>query len=140
MRDELFAWVVTLLRDLHARHCRRPLCKPSGWLVDEAQDAHSEIAQRHSQRSKRLMARMPFCVSFRHRADAFSMHCTDNTRPSAAEATRVRVRRCRILDDGLAQVAALTPLQLQGRLSVQFIDDFGRTEAGIDAGGLFKEY
>ena len=43
-------------------------------------------------------------------------------------------------DDGLAQVAALTPLQLQGRLSVQFVDDFGRTEAGIDAGGLFKEY
>ena len=86
------------------------------------------------------MARMPFCVSFRHRADAFSLHSSDNARPSAAEATRVRVRRCRILDDGLAQVASLTPLQLQGRLSVQFVDDFGRTEAGIDAGGLFKEY
>ena len=86
------------------------------------------------------MARMPFCVSFRHRADAFSLHSSDNARPSAAEATRVRVRRCRILDDGLAQVASLTPLQLQGRLSVQFVDDFGRTEAGIDAGGLFKEF
>ena len=34
----------------------------------------------------------------------------------------------------------MTPLQLQGRLSVQFVDDFGRTEAGIDAGGLFKEF
>ena len=86
------------------------------------------------------MARMPFCVSFRHRADAFSLHSSDNARPSASEATRVRVRRCRILDDGLAQVASLTPLQLQGRLSVQFVDDFGRTEAGIDAGGLFKEF
>jgi hypothetical protein len=50
------------------------------------------------------------------------------------------VRRRRILDDGLAQVASLTPLQLRGRLSVQFVDDFGQIEAGIDAGGLFKEF
>ena len=49
----------------------------------------------------------------------------------------MRVRRCKILGGGLQ--VSLT-LATQGRLSVQFVDDFGRTEAGIDAGGLFKEF
>lgn len=140
VRDELFSWIVTLLRDLHARHCKRPLCKPKAWLVDSAQDARAELKMRYSRRSQKLMVRMPWCVSFRNRVDAFTAQSTTVEAFGHSQVTRVRVRRRRILDDGLAQVASLTPLQLRGRLSVQFVDDFGQIEAGIDAGGLFKEF
>lgn len=29
---------------------------------------------------------------------------------------------------------------LKGKLEVRFVDEFGNYEAGIDAGGLFKEF
>ena len=51
-----------------------------------------------------------------------------------------KVSPSQVLEDGLDRIANLSSAALKGRLSVAFIDDFGRAEAGIDAGGLFKEF
>ncbi|KAH8045041.1 ubiquitin-protein transferase [Aureococcus anophagefferens] len=64
----------------------------------------------------------------------------DASSPRPTDKTIVRVRRSHVLDDGLDRIAGLSPAALKGRLSVAFVDDWGRAEAGIDAGGLFKEF
>ena len=52
---------------------------------------------------------------------------------------RVNIRRKQILADGFN---ALSPLgiALKGRVQVIFVDEHGMEEAGVDGGGLFKEF
>ena len=50
----------------------------------------------------------------------------------------VRIRRGRILEDAIAQILPLGPVA-RGRLAVRYVNAAGGDEAGIDAGGLFKE-
>ncbi|KZV93827.1 HECT-domain-containing protein [Exidia glandulosa HHB12029] len=49
------------------------------------------------------------------------------------------IRRDRIAEDGFDQLNDLGPA-LKGTLSITFVDQFGREEAGIDGGGVFKEF
>ncbi|KAL6751920.1 hypothetical protein V8C86DRAFT_2767494 [Haematococcus lacustris] len=51
-----------------------------------------------------------------------------------------RVRRHHLLSDGFTQLASLTAEQLKTRVRVQFVDEEGLAEAGIDGGGLFKDF
>lgn len=51
----------------------------------------------------------------------------------------VPIRRDQLLYDGFDQLNALGE-GLKGRVRVQFIDPHGMVEAGVDGGGLFKEF
>lgn len=50
---------------------------------------------------------------------------------------RVTVRRGRIAEDGFNR---LGDVDLKGPIAITFIDQFGQEEAGIDGGGVFKEF
>ena len=51
------------------------------------------------------------------------------------------VSRETIFDDGYeAFVNKLSRANLKGKLEVRFVNELGQYEAGIDAGGLFKEF
>lgn len=52
---------------------------------------------------------------------------------------RAVVRRGNIARDGFDQLSGLTS-ELKGPIEIQFIDQFGQEEAGIDGGGVFKEF
>ena len=51
----------------------------------------------------------------------------------------IRITRGRILEDGLATMNHLGR-NMRERLSVQYFNEAGTRESGIDAGGLFKEF
>ncbi|THG96608.1 hypothetical protein EW026_g5256 [Hermanssonia centrifuga] len=51
--------------------------------------------------------------------------------------TRVTVRRGSIAQDGFDR---LDGVDLKGPIAITFIDQFGQEEAGIDGGGVFKEF
>ena len=53
--------------------------------------------------------------------------------------TRVTIRRNSVFEDGFTHLNALGP-ELKSPIAIQFIDEFGMQEAGIDGGGLFKEF
>ena len=53
--------------------------------------------------------------------------------------TRVTIRRSSVFEDGFSYLNELGP-RLKGPVAIQFIDEFGMPEAGIDGGGLFKEF
>ncbi|KAI1321825.1 hypothetical protein EDD11_000101 [Mortierella claussenii] len=52
---------------------------------------------------------------------------------------QARVRRGFVFEDGFDQLNSLGP-QLKGRIAISFIDQYGIPEAGIDGGGVFKEF
>ncbi|KFM25064.1 E3 ubiquitin-protein ligase UPL7 [Auxenochlorella protothecoides] len=54
--------------------------------------------------------------------------------------TRFTVRRAFLLEDGMAALLRLDAAALKARCAVTFVDALGREEAGIDAGGLQKEF
>ena len=53
--------------------------------------------------------------------------------------TRTTIRRNRIAEDGFDHLNDLGPA-MKGTLSITFVDQFGQEEAGIDGGGVFKEF
>ncbi|KAH8051631.1 ubiquitin-protein transferase [Aureococcus anophagefferens] len=131
--------------------------RPALWLVAEADEgaAREELRKGATRRSRLLLASMPFALPFRARVRLFQekvcpdgqsnaraeeIRFFDASSPRPTDKTIVRVRRSHVLDDGLDRIAGLSPAALKGRLSVAFVDDWGRAEAGIDAGGLFKEF
>jgi ubiquitin-protein ligase E3 C len=44
-----------------------------------------------------------------------------------------------VFEDGFSHLNELGS-RLKGPVAIQFIDEFGMPEAGIDGGGLFKEF
>ncbi|RXH71819.1 hypothetical protein DVH24_025320 [Malus domestica] len=53
---------------------------------------------------------------------------------------RFRIRRDRILEDAYDQMSALSEDDLRGPIRVTFVNEFGVEEAGIDGGGIFKDF
>ncbi len=51
-----------------------------------------------------------------------------------------KIRRNRIFQDGYLAFKDLSKAGLKNKLKVVFIDQFGNYEAGIDEGGLFKDF
>lgn len=55
-----------------------------------------------------------------------------------SSSTLITIHRSRIVEDGYAQLATLTPNALKGTIRVRFQNEFGLDEAGIDQDGVFK--
>lgn len=49
------------------------------------------------------------------------------------------IRRGHVADDGFRAFSGLGA-NMKGRLAIRFVDEYGQEEAGIDGGGLFKEF
>jgi len=58
----------------------------------------------------------------------------------AARVVQLTVRRSHLLEDSLSGLSRHSPDELRGRLFVRFVNAAGASEAGIDQGGLFKEW
>ena len=44
------------------------------------------------------------------------------------------------MEDGFAQIGRRDPDRVKGRLRIQYVNEAGLPEAGIDGGGLFKDF
>jgi hypothetical protein len=49
-------------------------------------------------------------------------------------------RRDQLLEDSFLQLNAMGPERLKGRLRIAYVNEAGLAEAGIDGGGLFKDF
>ena len=52
---------------------------------------------------------------------------------------KLNIRRDHIITDSYEQLQ-LTNSNLKGQIKIEFISEYGMNEAGIDGGGLFKEF
>lgn len=91
-----------------------------------------------------VLNNVPFMIPFQVRVGIFHQFAARDydrvrrqiQRPSVREFS---IRRSHIAEDGFTKLNGLGS-QLKHRFGIQFIDQFGMEESGIDGGGLFKEF
>ena len=143
-------------RDLYDRSSRRPLCVPKLWIVSDLMERDIRSCKTHGDfvalLSNPVLRVCPFLVSFKRRLKIFERIVTTNridiqgvndanpfnTNPLKS-GIPVRITRGRILEDGLATMNNLGS-NMRQRIAVQYYNEAGARETGIDVGGLFKEF
>ncbi|KAL3667809.1 hypothetical protein V7S43_007360 [Phytophthora oleae] len=101
-------------------------------------------------RAALILITMPQVLSFNERVQLFQKLLEDGKaqlggiRDEFSRAFQVRVKRDEIVDNSFEffqEVCnTMSPSALKGRIKVTFINEQGLEEAGIDGGGVFKEY
>mmetsp|Transcript_1495 Transcript_1495/g.3700 ORF Transcript_1495/g.3700 Transcript_1495/m.3700 type:complete len:357 (+) Transcript_1495:170-1240(+) len=145
------------MRDLYDRSSRRPLCAPNLWLVEDLLDKEIRRSKTHNDYESLLMTPVlrvcPFLVSFKRRLKLFERIVTTNRMdiqgqhnsnpfsmdPGLKPGIPVRIMRGRVLEDGLATLNNLGK-NMRQRIVVHYLNEAGAQEAGVDVGGLFKEF
>ena len=146
-----------VMRDLYDRSSRRPFCLPSMWTISGLME--KEIGQcktfadyQSLLSSSAVLKVCPFMVSFKRRLQLFERIINTNRVEMQGENSSnpfhnnplkpgipVRINRSRLLEDGIATMNNLGK-NMRQRISVQYVNEAGVREIGIDAGGLFKEF
>jgi ubiquitin-protein ligase E3 C len=144
------------MKDLYDRSSRRPLCTPKLWIVADLLESEIRSCKRHGDFASLLnlpvLRICPFLVSFKRRLKLFECIITTsrveiqgvndvnpfNTNP-LKKGIPVRITRARILEDGLATMNNLGS-NMRQRIVVNYYNEAGVRETGVDAGGLFKEF
>jgi len=142
--------------DLYDRSSRRLICVPTLWIVDDLMETELRRCKTEldyvSLLSAPVLRICPFLVSFKRRLRLFErivflnrsqIQGENSTNPFNSNplkpAKNVRITRGRILEDGLATMNNLGS-DMRQRISIQYFNEAGTREPGIDAGGLFKEF
>eukprot|EP01060_Flectonema_neradi_P038837 TRINITY_DN8286_c0_g1_i1.p1 TRINITY_DN8286_c0_g1~~TRINITY_DN8286_c0_g1_i1.p1 ORF type:complete len:1104 (+),score=173.77 TRINITY_DN8286_c0_g1_i1:255-3314(+) len=138
--------VVLLLYD---RNTRRGFCPAETWMVSSFKNSVLRESFKFDPNNitevPQVIYDMPFIVSFSDRALCLRKLIETDRANSNMSDTKfgITIRRDFLLEDGLAQLAKLVSKgisRLKARLHVQFKNSEGLEEAGIDAGGVFKEF
>uniref|UniRef100_A0A0G4HEI3 HECT-type E3 ubiquitin transferase n=1 Tax=Chromera velia CCMP2878 TaxID=1169474 RepID=A0A0G4HEI3_9ALVE len=166
----LRARVGDLVRSLYDRGGRRPFVLPNAWLIAETQTLiKNRMAALEEVRGTSLrgvgsiansgvrgaeatltavLAEMPHSVPFDDRVLVFYNGVMQDKEQVAMARQRAQyghgsvhtIRRDYIVEDGLASLGSLSGENLRDVFRVQFVDEHGQVESGIDGGGLFKEF
>ncbi|KZT00431.1 HECT-domain-containing protein [Laetiporus sulphureus 93-53] len=153
------------LQAIHARDSRRRFTPPDHWLVTSQVDMttfiqaavieEQNLAQPHGAHplTKRQVAylsprlgvlnNIPFAIPFETRVAIFRNFIRNDMATRGVRETphfarqRVVVRRGSVAQDGFDK---LEDADLHAPIMITFVDQFGNEEAGIDGGGVFKEF
>lgn len=153
----LIAAASKTMRDLYDRSSRRPFCLPKLWIIEDLLDKDIRRCKTFANYERLLHTPIlricPFLVSFKRRLKLFERIVTTNrieiqgqhnSNPFAMDSglkpgIPVRIMRGRVLEDGLATMNKLGK-DMRKRIVVHYLNEAGATEAGVDVGGLFKEF
>jgi len=150
-------WTSKLLAQLHDRNCRRRFVGPEAFHAEEAVgSATAFVAEMHNEdsRARRILRLAPSLVSFSVR-----VHCLRQLIAQDREEVRsarapvmseevenflgsgrtVQVRRDQLVMDGFQGLNRLGT-ELKRTVRIQFMNELGVAEAGVDGGGLFKDF
>ncbi|KAL3693449.1 hypothetical protein R1sor_007100 [Riccia sorocarpa] len=145
VRDRVADVSANLLAELHDRNSRRQFTPPQQFHAREAVDENF-FAQAESEntRAQYLLRKAPFLVPFTDRVRIYTSQLTAARQQSSHQTPfsrmRLRIRRDRIIEDAFAQLNPLTEDVLKGTIRVTFVNELGVEEAGVDGGGIFKDF
>ncbi|RPD62864.1 HECT-domain-containing protein [Lentinus tigrinus ALCF2SS1-7] len=155
------------LQALHARDSRRPFTTPEHWLVTAHMDMSTfiqaaileekQLSQPEGGRAPLLNKRqiaylsprlgvlnnIPFAIPFDVRVGIFRRFVLNDMQMRGVSewrgrgTHRVTIRRDHISQDGFDR---LGEVDLRSPIAITFVDQWGQEEAGIDGGGVFKEF
>ncbi|XP_062230824.1 E3 ubiquitin-protein ligase UPL6-like isoform X2 [Phragmites australis] len=134
-----------LLTQLQDWNNRLPFTSASDFY---SQDATSEnfVSQAilGNTRASEIIKLAPFLAPFTSRVKIFTSQLVNSrqstTSHSALTRHRFKIRRSRLLEDAFDQLRLLSEEDIKGPIRVAFINEHGEEEAGIDGGGIFKDF
>ncbi|KAL7178360.1 hypothetical protein ACSBR2_031501 [Camellia fascicularis] len=133
-----------LLSQLQDWNNRRQFTPPSDFHVDGVNDHFISQAMIENSRAHEILRHAPFLVPFTSRVKIFTSQLAAARQRHGPHAVftrnRFRIRRDHILEDAFSQLSALSKEDLRGPIRVTFVNGFGVEEAGIDGGGIFKDF
>ncbi|KAM1194951.1 hypothetical protein ACFX13_022035 [Malus domestica] len=133
-----------LLSQLQDWNNRREFTSPSDFHADGVNEFFITQAVIENTRANDIMKQAPFLVPFTSRVKIFTSQLAAarqrHESNSVFTRNRFRIRRDRILEDAYDQMSALSEDDLRGPIRVTFVNEFGVEEAGIDGGGIFKDF
>ncbi|KAI3648186.1 hypothetical protein MP228_006040 [Amoeboaphelidium protococcarum] len=89
-----------------------------------------------------ILLHMPYIISFENRVRLFQQYLAIDQKDNqymGFPRHRVTIRRSMLLEDSFNKLNQLGS-QLKDRVGITFISELGLEEAGIDGGGVFKEF
>nr|XP_029118823.1 E3 ubiquitin-protein ligase UPL6 isoform X2 [Elaeis guineensis] len=134
-----------LLSQLQDWNNRRPFAPGIDFHSQEAMsETFVSQAILGNARASEILKQAPFLVPFTSRVRIFtSMLAASKERYGPHHAlprNQFKIRRNRILEDAFNQLNMLSEEDLRGPIRVTFVNEFGVEEAGIDGGGIFKDF
>ena len=148
-KTRLILAACNLYNKLYDRNCRKAYTANTAWEWTALPAEHVVFGTESTKstpdarfRAALLLQLIPQVLSFDQRILIFnrllqkqmSEHYEDR-----GHGVRIVVRRKSLYEDAFSK---LNPLKgnLKGRIQISFVDEYGVEEAGIDGGGLFKEF
>ncbi|KAJ6718486.1 UBIQUITIN-PROTEIN LIGASE E3C [Salix purpurea] len=133
-----------LLSQLQDWNNRQQFAPPSDFHADGVDDSFISQAIIDGTKANDIMKQAPFLVPFTTRVKIFNSQLLAIRQRQGSHGVftrnRFRIRRDHILEDAYNQMSALSEEDLRGLIRVSFINEFGVEEAGIDGGGIFKDF
>ncbi|XP_043709518.1 E3 ubiquitin-protein ligase UPL6-like isoform X1 [Telopea speciosissima] len=134
-----------LLAQLQDWNNRQQFTSPSDFHAQEAVDeVFISQALTENSRAYDILKQAPFLVPFTSRVRIFTSQLAAARQRNGPQAVftrhRFRIRRDRIFEDAFNQLSALSEEDLRGMIRVSFVNELGVEEAGIDGGGIFKDF
>jgi ubiquitin-protein ligase E3 C len=156
------------MAQMHERNGRRPFAPPEAFYAENVplERFQAEVLSGLSSgldnedyegsRAWTLLAHAPFLVPFMERAKVFQhlvaterVHYRNRDFISSFGGAGggpgglsrfVTVQRGHVLSNAYTEMGNAPPEHLRGRIRIQFLNEMGMEEAGVDGGGLFKEF
>jgi ubiquitin-protein ligase E3 C len=157
-----------LMAQLHERNGRRPFAPPEAFYAENLppERFQAEVLSGmasgldnedyEGSRAWTLLADAPFLVNFYERAKVFQhLVATERVHYRHRDfisilgrggdgpgglSRFVTVQRGQVLSDSYDELGNAPPEYLRGRIRIQFRNEMGMEEAGVDGGGIFKEF
>ncbi|KAI3821618.1 hypothetical protein L1987_09187 [Smallanthus sonchifolius] len=133
-----------LLSQLQDWNNRRQFAHPSNFHADGVNDHFISQAMIENTRAYDILKQAPFLVPFTSRVKLFTSQLAAIKERHGSHAlfnrSNFKIRRDHILEDAFSQLSTLTEEDLRGVIRVTFVNEFGVEEAGIDGGGIFKDF
>ncbi|KAI4311060.1 hypothetical protein MLD38_035996 [Melastoma candidum] len=133
-----------LLTQLHDWNSRRQFAPSSDFHADGVNEFFISQATFENTKAHDILRKAPFLVPFTSRVKIFASQLTAFRQRHGSQAVftrnRFRIHRDRILEDAYNQMSTLSEDDLRGLIRVSFVNEFGVEEAGIDGGGIFKDF
>jgi HECT-domain (ubiquitin-transferase) len=165
LRSHLSRSVGRLMAQLHERNGRRPFAPPEAFYAENLppERFQAEVLSGmasgldnedyEGSRAWTLLAHAPFLVPFFERAKVFQhLVATERVQYRNRDfisslgggpgglSRFVTVQRGQVLSDSYEELGNAPPEHLRGRIRIQFLNEMGMEEAGVDGGGIFKEF
>ncbi|TKY72456.1 E3 ubiquitin-protein ligase UPL6 [Spatholobus suberectus] len=136
--------VSELLSQLQDWNNRRQFTPPSVFHADGVNDFFISQAVIENTRANEILKQAAFLIPFTSRVKIFTSQLAAARQRHGSQAVftrnRFRIRRNHILEDAYNQMSQLSEDDLRGLIRVAFVNEFGVEEAGIDGGGIFKDF